>query len=310
MGFVLIAALKGLYMGLALVQNHQHVQNAPAVISDNNRNGRFANLQQRRVPDNKLCKPSVPSQPAEEIERNTVRQASGDSVNNPETSISSAGVSTTETQVLLNVVPVMIIAENGNSVTTYAFLDSGCTDTLIDQDLVDHLGIQGTPQQNRINTITSSGNIVESYCVSFTLSSLDSYGESIAVPEAYVLPDLNQSQRALPEKIDVNSFPHLCNLEFPAVDVGNDTPYAHIQKEVRVPEDRKKGLYGCRYPLGWCVCGRYSVKNSQRVSINFVSVDHTPVDLIERFWKLEEYGTFKSGEKALSVEDKRAMQTI
>ena len=186
--------------------------------------------------------------------------------------------------------PVMTTAENGNYVTTYAFLECGCTDTLIDQGLVDHLGIQGTPQQIGINTITSSGNIVESDCVSFTLSSLGSYGESIAVPEAYVLPDLNQSQRGLPEQIDVNSFPHLCNIEFPAVDVkrvsilvGNDTPYAHIQKEVRVPEDRKKGLYGCRYPLGWCVCGRYNVKNSQRVSINFVSVDRTPVDLIQRF---------------------------
>ena len=146
---------------------------------------------------------------------------------------------------------------------------------------------------------------------------MESFGESIEVSEAYVLPDLNQSQRALPEQIDVQNYPHLCDIEFPAVDVkrvsilvGNNIPYAHIQKEVRVPEDEKKGLYGCRYPRGWCVAGRYGVRDPQGVSVNFVSVDRKPVDLIEKFWKLEDYGAVKSGEKPLSVEDKRAMQII
>jgi len=243
--------------------------------------------------------------------------ASADSGKPETTSISSAGLSTTETQVLLNVVPVIITAKNGNAVSTYAFLDSGCTDTLIDRSLVDHLDIQGTPEQIGINTITSSDNVVESNRVSFTLSSLESFGESVEVSEAYVLPDLNQSQRALPEQIDVQNYPHLCDIEFPAVDVkrvsilvGNNIPYAHIQKEVRVPEDEKKGLYGCRYPLGWCVAGRYGVRDPQGVSVNFVSVDRKPVDLIEKFWKLEDYGAVKSGEKPLSVEDKRAMQII
>ena len=48
---------------------------------------------------------------------------------------------------------------------------------------------------------------------------MESFGESIEVSEAYVLPDLNQSQRALPEQIDVQNYPHLCDIEFPAVDV-------------------------------------------------------------------------------------------
>lgn len=36
---------------------------------------------------------------------------------------------------------------------------------------------------------------------------MESFGESIEVSEAYVLPDLNQSQRALPERIDVHDHP-------------------------------------------------------------------------------------------------------
>ena len=52
------------------------------------------------------------------------------------------------------------------------------------------------------------------------------------------------------------------------------------------------------------------VRDPQGVSVNFVSVDHKPVDLIEKFWKLEDYGSVKSGEKPLSVEDKGKMQII
>ena len=146
-------------------------------------------------------------------------------------------MSTTETQVLLNVVPVIITAANGNTVSTYTYLDSGCTDTLIDRGLVDHLGIQGIPELIGINTIKNSGKVIESNRVSFTLSPVESFGESIEVSEAYVLPDLNQSQRALPEGIDVHNHPHLCDIEFPVVDiervsilVGNDIPYAHYAR--------------------------------------------------------------------------------
>ena len=71
----------------------------------------------------------------------------------------------------MNVVPVIITAANGNTVSTYAFLDSGFTDTLIDRGLVDHLAIQGIPAQIGINTTKNSGKVIESNRVSFTLSS-------------------------------------------------------------------------------------------------------------------------------------------
>ena len=38
--------------------------------------------------------------------------------------------------------------------------------------------------------------------------------------------------------------------------------------------------------------------------MNFVSVDHKPVNLIEKFWKLEYCGAVKSGEKPLLIEDR------
>ena len=133
--------------------------------------------------------------------------------------ISSAAVATGQARVLLNVVSVVISAENGNTVCTCALLDSGCTDTLVEQDLVVHLGIKGTPLQIGINTMSSSDNVVESKHVSFTLTSVDSSGESIDVPEAYVLPNFNQSCCTLPEQIGTSDHPHLREVMFPEVDI-------------------------------------------------------------------------------------------
>ena len=182
-------------------------------------------------------------------------------------SVSSAAVSTERPRVLLNVVPVTITAENGLAASTYAFLDSGCTDTLIDKTLAEHLGMQGEHEQIGICTITDKDNVVDSERVSFTLSSVDGSGEVIRVDEAYVLPDLNQSKRVLPETLDMKPYPHLQDIDFPPVDVkrvsilvGNNLPFAHVQQRTRVPENQK-GLYGCRYPLGWCVSGTCNKKS-------------------------------------------------
>ena len=223
------------------------VRHLSLLLSDKAQDGRRPNPPNNKESHAKGDKPPVTPNPTGYERANAGKFTSANSVKPETIPISSAGLSTSETQVLLNVVPVCITAANGNAVSTYAFLDSGCIDTLIDRDLVDHLGIQGRPKQIGINTITSSGKVVESNRVSFTLSSLESFGESIEVSEAYILPDLNQSQRTLPEQIDVHNYPHLCDIEFPAVDikrvsilVGNNITYAHIQKEVRVPEDKKK----------------------------------------------------------------------
>ena len=120
---------------------------------DKAQDGHRPNPPYNRESNDKGVKPPATSHPAGHEGANTSQAASSNS-NKPEPiPISSAGLSTTETQVLLNAVPVIITAANGNTVSTYAFLDSGCTDTLIDRGLVDHLGIQGIPEQIGINTI-------------------------------------------------------------------------------------------------------------------------------------------------------------
>ena len=136
----------------------------PLLHFESNYGGRRFIPRNNRESNDKSDKPlATPKSPNSE-RGNVTPTASGDKSDKSvrKVPISSAAVATVQAKVLLNVIPVVISAENGNTVSTYAFLDSGCTDTLIEQDLVDHLGIQGTPVQIGINTISSSDNVVES----------------------------------------------------------------------------------------------------------------------------------------------------
>ena len=104
--------------------------------------------------------------------------------NNHQAAISSTEVYTARAQVLLNVVPVTVTVEDGNSLSTYAFLDNECTDTLIDRELAGRLSLKGTSEEIGIKTIRGSEESVETQRVSFTLSPVEGCGSDIEVDEA------------------------------------------------------------------------------------------------------------------------------
>ena len=228
--------------------------------------------------------------------------------------VSSAAVNNLNSSVVLNVLPVVITSMDNRSLSTYAFLDNGCTDTLIDQQLADELHIKGAPEEIQITTITSSQQ-AETQHVSFTLKSLEG-DEEIKVSDAYVLPDLHQSEQVLPESVDTSYCPHLQDIKFSTVDVprisiliGSNIPSAHVQREVRSPNDDENGLYGYRYPLGWTLCGPINAVNKHTASLNSISMDCHLDEAFERFWKIED-NTISGATKELSIEDKRALQII
>ena len=146
--------------------------------------------------DNQANAPSaaVPSQ-----QLGTGSGAATQTTNVHQALVSTTEVSATQARVLLNVVPVTVTAANGNSLSTYAFLDNGCTDTLVDRELADQLNLEGTLQRIGIKTIRKNEESVESQRVAFTLSPVDGCGRDIEVNEAYVLPDLNQAGQILPD---------------------------------------------------------------------------------------------------------------
>ena len=202
--FVLIVVLKSPDTVLAPVRNPPACsvcsgRNICPLHSESNYGGRRFIPRNNRESNDKSDKSLATPKSPNSGRGNVTPPASGDKSDKSvrKVPISSA---TVQAKALLNVIPVVVSVENGNTVSTYAFLDSGCTDTLVKQDLVDHLGIQGALVQIGINTISSNDNVVESKRVSFTLTSVDSSGEIIDVSEAYVLPNLNQSRCTSPEQ--------------------------------------------------------------------------------------------------------------
>lgn len=236
--------------------------------------------------------------------------------NKHQASVSANGVSTRTAQVLLNVRPVTVTSENGDSLYTYAFLDNDYTDTLVDRELSDQLNLEGTLEQISIKTIRKSEELLESQCVSFTLSPVEGCGHNIEVNIAFVLPDLNQLEKALPETLDIKDYPHLRDLTFPEVDakqvsiiLGDKVPAAHLQNGVRFPPDNN-GIYGYRFPLSWSIAGPLNSRQRKQVTVNFLSVGAQPEDPTEHFWKVKDYGLRKTGDKPPSVEDKRALKIL
>ncbi|PFX12233.1 hypothetical protein AWC38_SpisGene23847 [Stylophora pistillata] len=157
------------------------------------------------------CKPkSVPVTKQEEnILKGSRQEIEPPTGNKHQSSVSSNGIGTERAQVLLNGLPVTVTTENGASLSNYAFLDNGCTDTLIDSELADQLNLEGPLEQIGIKTIRNNEELIESKCVSFTLSPVEGCGRDIDVSEAYVLPDLSQSEQVLPEKVDFEDYSHL-----------------------------------------------------------------------------------------------------
>ena len=78
---------------------------------------------------------------------------------------------------------------------------------------------------------------------------------------------------------------------------------------MRAPAE-KNNPYGYRCSLGWRIAGLLTGRKRKETAVNFIAIGHQPNDLLNRFWKIEDYGTTKPGGKPLSVEDKRALQII
>ncbi|XP_028513775.1 uncharacterized protein LOC110239139 [Exaiptasia diaphana] len=228
--------------------------------------------------------------------------------------VKSAAVQNSNSSVVLNVLPVVVTSSDNRSLSTYAFLDNGCTDTLIDRQLADELGLTGRTEEIEIVTITSTQE-AESKRVNFTIKAINS-DEKVKVNDAYVLADLRQYGQVLPESVDTSTYTHLQDIKFSSVDlprisvlIGSNIPSAHVQREVRIPDDGDNGLYGYHYSLGWTLCGPIDAISKDTVSVNSISMDCQLDEALEKFWKLED-NVISGAKKELSVDDKRALRII
>ena len=132
------------------------------------------------------------------------------------------GTSSFETSVLLQIVPINVQTPNG-AMKTYALLDSGSQASLIVEEFVDKIGLQGDTSVLHLGTVNSTHEAKPSRKVAFNVGAIGGPNiREIMVEEAWTIPRLNlPSQRVTQPMIDL--WPHLKGLAIPLVDSKNIT---------------------------------------------------------------------------------------
>lgn len=224
-----------------------------------------------------------------------------------------------KSNVYLQIVPVRIHGADNRSVSTYALLDGACQSSFIKKSFADKLNLSGPEKPIDITTLLSSGTI-NSDLVSFKISSLEDE-TSFDIPWAWTLDELHTPPQEI--RNSTKKLQHLADLNLADIHpddvgivIGANLPEAILATEIRKgPPGRPLGV---KTPLGWTIMG--VADSSQKrgkitTSANITNVARSESDdllhlLVESFFKTESVVSIFKGKPALSVEDKRAQQTL
>ena len=205
---------------------------------------------------------------------------------------------TKEKTILLHVISVEISSFNGKSITTYGWLDDGSPGAVIGSDVANELGLKCRQEVVSVSTLLQQED-EEFEVVEFGLQSANGKGEVITVIEGPVSAKFYIAEKCLPEDINKKSHPHLADIEIPDVKlrkvevlIGKDVSDAHEVFEVRKSNNPDSQLQALRGPLGWGITGTIHGSQKHRdISVKFVTCEKNLNDQVEKFWKVEGFGT-------------------
>ena len=220
-------------------------------------------------------------------------------------------------EVLLQVVPIRVMSEAGNQITTYGLVDSGSDITMIDSSLVKLLNIKGSTSKLSLTTVNSFDSKEEGLKVNFKIAPVDNTsGHVVNVKSAWAVKDLTIPLKHTRVTKSLEQWPHLKYVYFPEVErkkisalLGTNVQEAFIPLEVKKGKPNEPlAIKSC---IGWSILGGSSARQACRgVQVNLISGDVSLSHQLEEFWKIELYGTTLGVSKAMSVEDRRALKQI
>ena len=261
--------------------------------------------------------------------RETSQPETKQAVNNSVNTSAPSHTSTTGTNltvavddqdIMLQVLPVKIVNDESDVITTYCLIDSGSDVTLIDPSLVKKMNLKGTPGNLILNTVSNSDVNNQAIKVSFKLACLDEEDNSVVnVETAWAVKELSIpiKQRKITNRIA--QWPHLKEVPFPDVELkkvsillGTNVSQAFVPIEVRKGKPNEPIAIKCC--LGWSILGGANGAGSEKEysSSNFVTSEDTTLShQLQEFWRIESYGTDNNVKtKTFSVEDQQAMKII
>ena len=210
----------------------------------------------------------------------------------------------------LGIVPVTIHGPNG-ALHTCALLDNGSTQSFINEDLRQRLGLQGKPLVYSVSTLTSKDS-QNGHSVDFKISSPHCPNGTL-LTGVWTSHSLKISCRNAATSADVSQFSHLADLTLPS----------HYPGEVQLLIGANSGLltplevrvsqhpelpYAERTSLGWVVRGPTGRSTTGADAHFLQSTD--PEHDIRRIWDTDFMELSNRDKKSMSVEDKRALNLM
>ncbi|KAK2561737.1 hypothetical protein P5673_015113 [Acropora cervicornis] len=255
------------------------------------------------------------AEPKENVNRETVDQNIGvkqNSVPDQGTLSTVSSAASDSCDVFLQVIPVKVISNSGNQITTYGLIDSGSDIKMIDPSIVKLLNIEGAPSKLTLTTVNNA-DVEEGVKVNFKIAPVDSQNDHVLnVNSAWAVKDLTIPLKHTKLSKSVEQCPHLRQVSFPEVERKKISILlgTNIQ-EVFIPLDVRRGKpndpIAIKSCLGWSILGAPQIQGL----INLVTAQDVSLDKqLEEFWKVESYGTARPESKPLSVEDRRALKLI
>lgn len=172
--------------------------------------------------------------------------------------------------ILLQVVPVRVVGDNGLAVTTYAMLDSGSEITLVDPSRFSSMGLSGRRDSLVFSTVSNHNEPQEGERVDFVVESLiDKQPQQLQLTGVWSGKDLNIPLRHQGIATDKARWPHLQDVPFPEVErqkisliVGTNVPEVFIPLEVWCGNPNEP--IAIRSCLGFAVLGRTGDRTTQQ----------------------------------------------
>ena len=257
-----------------------------------------------------MANPKEGPGPREQANVNTVTTA-------PVETASRTYSTTSRTKVALQVVPVKIMSKEGDSVATYALLDTGSEETFLSKAIWDKLGLQVSNCDNLAVCTLSGESSIKVGQANVRVKAVDSQdNRTLEIENVKVVDNLNITTARAKE---LSKWPHLKDLEIPDGDdeqvtmlIGANIPEAQVHEEFRRGGSGEP--HAVRTVLGWAVLGPVDAANamcSQPKNVNFVKYGDELLDhQMKQFLRLEDIDMNRSSKKRMSIKDQEALKRM
>ncbi|XP_058448819.1 uncharacterized protein LOC131428793 [Malaya genurostris] len=234
---------------------------------------------------------------------------------------------TCEKSVLFKYIPV-ILYNQGRSINTYAFLDSGSSLTLLEESLASDLNLQGERHPLCLRWTADTCRYEDSAIkTSVDVSGIRSADKKYRLSDVYTVKELKLPLQTLPVERLARSHAHLKGIPVdsyvdiqPRILIGvNNT---HVVHSLDSREGNEHEPIATKTRLGWIIYGT-SLTHTARSSdpiVNFhlcshsyggnSSNDDALDDAVKKYFALESLGITKSQKAMLSTEDERALKIL